>query len=138
MPSLRRNPLPGFVPSLGLTLVYLSVLLFLPLGACLLKASSLSVSEFWAAAWSARARAAYLLRHRVNFNMRLRPGLAQVLEAHHARRALVVAYDDSIVRAACVSFFDLAFETARAAVVNHAQPLRAQRFGCNERLHIIT
>jgi len=56
---LRRSPLPGFAPSLGLTIGYLTILLFLPLAACILKATSLSPSAFWAAVSSPRAQAAY-------------------------------------------------------------------------------
>jgi sulfate transport system permease protein len=61
--SLRNRVgiLPGFRSSLGFTLVYLALLLVIPLGACLLKAFSLSSSEFLAAVWTDRARAAYLL-----------------------------------------------------------------------------
>ncbi|WP_437227155.1 sulfate ABC transporter permease subunit CysT [Planctomicrobium sp. SH661] len=55
----RRSPLPGFVPGLSVTVSYLTVLLLLPLAACAVKVSSLTVSEFIAAVWSARARAAY-------------------------------------------------------------------------------
>ncbi|MCY2967407.1 MAG: sulfate ABC transporter permease subunit CysT, partial [Planctomycetota bacterium] len=39
----------------------LLLLLIIPLGACLLKAATLTPSEFLAAAWSERARSAYLL-----------------------------------------------------------------------------
>lgn len=53
--------LPGFTLSLSFTLAYLSVLLVVPLIACLVKASSLTLDQFLAAAWTERARAAYLL-----------------------------------------------------------------------------
>jgi sulfate transport system permease protein len=53
--------LPGFSLTLGYTVFYLSVLVLIPLAACLLKASSLSPSEFFATVWTPRARAAYLL-----------------------------------------------------------------------------
>ncbi|WP_437204283.1 sulfate ABC transporter permease subunit CysT [Planctomicrobium sp. SH664] len=58
---LSRSPLPGFLPSLSFTLLYLTLLLVIPLIACIVKASSLSLDEFWKAVWSERARAAYLL-----------------------------------------------------------------------------
>lgn len=58
-PLRDRGPLPGFVPSLGFSLAYVSLLLLVPLGACLLKAASLSPSAFAAAVWTERARAAY-------------------------------------------------------------------------------
>ncbi len=59
MASVNRRVLPGFSLSLGYSVFYLSVLVLLPLGACFLKAASLSWSEFWATVWTERARAAY-------------------------------------------------------------------------------
>lgn len=57
----NRRILPGFWPSLSFTLGYMTVLLFVPLAACLFKAASLSSSEFIAAVWTPQARSAYLL-----------------------------------------------------------------------------
>jgi sulfate transport system permease protein len=51
--------LPGFRLSLGYTLTYLTILVLIPLAACLFRAGSLSPAEFAAAAWTPRARAAY-------------------------------------------------------------------------------
>jgi sulfate transport system permease protein len=59
MSSVNRRVLPGFSLSLGYSVFYLSVLVLIPLGACFLKASSLTLSEFWATVWTDRARAAY-------------------------------------------------------------------------------
>lgn len=53
--------LPGFRLSLSYTVAWLSLLLLLPLAACLMKAGSLSGAEFWKAVWTERTRAAYLL-----------------------------------------------------------------------------
>ena len=53
--------LPGFRLSLSYTLIYLSALVLIPLGACFLKASSLPWEAFRAAVWTERARAAYAL-----------------------------------------------------------------------------
>ena len=53
--------LPGFALSLGFTLTYLSLLVLVPLAACFLKAATLAAAQFWAAVWTDRARAAYLL-----------------------------------------------------------------------------
>src|SRR5262245_2669814 len=61
MPSVNRKVLPGFSLSLGYTVFYLSVLVLLPIFACLTKAASLSLDEFLEAVWTDRARAAYLL-----------------------------------------------------------------------------
>ncbi len=54
-----RRILPGFRLSLGFTLVYLSLLVFIPLTACFARASSLSLDAFLAAVWTPRAQAAY-------------------------------------------------------------------------------
>ncbi len=59
MTDVNRRVLPGFSPSLGYAVLYLSLLVLIPLSACLLKAASLSPSEFLAAVWTPRARAAY-------------------------------------------------------------------------------
>jgi sulfate/thiosulfate transport system permease protein len=59
--------LPGFRLSLGYTLAYLTVLLAIPLAACLAKVSSLTGSQFFAAVWTERARAAYLLTFGASF-----------------------------------------------------------------------
>lgn len=61
MARKHRSPLPGFVPGLTVTTVYLAVLLVIPLGACVLKTCSLDLSQFITAVWSPRARAAYML-----------------------------------------------------------------------------
>jgi len=61
MPALNRGVLPGFRLSLSYSLLYLSLLVFIPLAACFLKASSLSPHQFWEAVWTERARAAYAL-----------------------------------------------------------------------------
>src|SRR5205823_4677970 len=59
--SANRKVLPGFQLSLGYAVFYMSVLVLIPLGACFLKASSLSWDEFWTVVWSERAIAAYKL-----------------------------------------------------------------------------
>jgi sulfate/thiosulfate transport system permease protein len=59
MASVNRRVLPGFSLSLGYSITYLSLLVLIPLGACFLKASSLSLSQFWAVVWTERAQAAY-------------------------------------------------------------------------------
>ncbi len=57
--TMNRRILPGFRLGLGFTLGYLGLLVFVPLAACVFKASSLTASQFWAAVWTERARAAY-------------------------------------------------------------------------------
>lgn len=62
MSSTRtRRVLPGFALSLSYTATILTIMLILPLIACLIKASSLTSSQFFSAVWTERARAAYLL-----------------------------------------------------------------------------
>ncbi|WP_439626249.1 sulfate ABC transporter permease subunit CysT [Gemmata sp.] len=61
MSGVSRRALPGFGLGLGYALVYLTVLVLVPLAACLVKAASLGPSEFVAAAWTPRAVAAYKL-----------------------------------------------------------------------------
>jgi len=61
MATVNQRVLPGFRLSLGYTVFYLSVLVLIPLGACFVKAASLTLEEFWAAVWSERALAAYRL-----------------------------------------------------------------------------
>lgn len=59
--DVNRRVLPGFGLSLGYATFYMSLLVMIPLVAVFLKSASLSVDEFLAAAWTARARAAYAL-----------------------------------------------------------------------------
>ena len=59
MTSNNRRILPGFRLGLAATLLWVGLLIVVPLGGCLVKASSLSFDRFVAAAWNARARSAY-------------------------------------------------------------------------------
>lgn len=61
MASTNHRVLPGLSLALGYTIFYLSILVLLPVVALFAKAASLSFAEFWAAVWTERARAAYLL-----------------------------------------------------------------------------
>jgi len=61
MASASTRVLPGYGLSLSFTLLYLSVLVLLPLGACVVTAMGLSWDQFRAAVWTERARAAYAL-----------------------------------------------------------------------------
>ena len=61
---MRRNDhsiLPGFGLSLGLTVVYLSLLVLIPLSTLVLKSASLTWQQFWAEITSPRVLAAYRL-----------------------------------------------------------------------------
>ena len=67
MIDVNRRVLPGFRLSLGYTLFYLSLLVLIPITALFLKAFSLTFGEFWAAAWTPRAQAAYALTFGASF-----------------------------------------------------------------------
>src|SRR5688572_24036720 len=57
----RRSVLPGFGLAMGFTLVYLSLIVLLPLGAAGAKAATAGSAHMWAAVTSARALASYRL-----------------------------------------------------------------------------
>ena len=57
----RRHTLPGFGPTMGLTLLYVSLLVLLPLAGLFVKASALTAAEWWQTVTSPRAVAAYRL-----------------------------------------------------------------------------
>lgn len=57
----QPSPLPGFGLTLGFTIFYLGLVVWLPLGALLLKTSGVGWSEFWRHVTAPRALAAYQL-----------------------------------------------------------------------------
>jgi sulfate transport system permease protein len=57
----RSSPLPGFGLSLGITILWLSLIVLIPLSAVFVKSFSEGWQMFWAAAGSPRALAAYRL-----------------------------------------------------------------------------
>ena len=59
--SARRRVLPGFAPTLGFTLFYLSLIVLVPLAAVFLKSSGHGFEAFWAAATAPRVMASYKL-----------------------------------------------------------------------------
>ncbi|MBN9118184.1 MAG: sulfate ABC transporter permease subunit CysT [Planctomycetes bacterium] len=61
MAQANARVLPGYRLSISFTLFYLSVLVIIPLGACVVTATQLSWEQFRAAVWTERARAAYAL-----------------------------------------------------------------------------
>jgi sulfate transport system permease protein len=78
----RRSVLPGFGPTLGFTLLYLSLIVLIPLGALVWKTTTLGWEEFVAAVTSPRVLAAY----------RLSFGTALAAAAVNAAFGLVVAW----------------------------------------------
>src|SRR5207248_3835287 len=63
MPRRRWRPgvLPGFAPTLAITISYLSLLVLIPLAALVIKSAGLSWAQFWSTISSPRALAAYKL-----------------------------------------------------------------------------
>jgi sulfate transport system permease protein len=57
----KFNALPGFGLTLGFTLFYLSAIVLIPLGALVLRATSMTWADFWQLATTERALAAYRL-----------------------------------------------------------------------------
>ena len=57
----RPGVLPGFTPTLGITVFYLSAIVLIPLGVMILRTTDLSWAAFWATISSPRALAAYKL-----------------------------------------------------------------------------
>ncbi len=62
-----RRTLPGFGPALGLTLVYLSLVVLIPLSGVFLRASQMTVSGFVEAVTNPRALASYRLSFGASF-----------------------------------------------------------------------
>jgi sulfate transport system permease protein len=77
----QRSILPGFGLSLGVTLVYLSLIVLIPLTGILLKSLSLSPQQFWEAVTSPRALAAYRLSFGASFVAALVNGVFGLLVA---------------------------------------------------------
>lgn len=57
----RPGVLPGFAPTLAITVTYVSLMVLIPLAALVIKAAGLSWAQFWATISSPRALAAYKL-----------------------------------------------------------------------------
>ena len=61
MAQIHNRALPGFRLSLGCTMAYLGLMVLIPLAACVVRAASLTRTDFVAAVWTERTRAAYEL-----------------------------------------------------------------------------
>jgi sulfate transport system permease protein len=59
--SAKHSVLPGFGLTMGYTVLYLSLVVLLPLGALVIKSTTLGWSGFWDAAWNPRVVASYKL-----------------------------------------------------------------------------
>ncbi|CAA9890062.1 sulfate/thiosulfate transporter subunit; membrane component of ABC superfamily [Candidatus Methylobacter favarea] len=78
--------MPGFRPAIGLTLVYLALVVLIPLSALLLKSMQLSLDEYWA----------ILSNHRVQASFRVSFGSALIAAAVAALFGFIIAW--SLVR----------------------------------------
>lgn len=65
--DVNRRVLPGFGLSLGYMMTYLTLLVLIPIAAGFIRATNLSLDEFWAAVSTERAVAAYRLTLFVSF-----------------------------------------------------------------------
>lgn len=65
--SRTRSVLPGFSLSFGITLLWLTFLLALPMLACAAKVFELTPEKFLAAVWTPRTRAAYMVTFGTSF-----------------------------------------------------------------------
>lgn len=63
----EKSVLPGFKPTMGFTIFYLSVLVLIPLSMLFLKTANLSWQEFWQAISSPRVLASYRLSFGASF-----------------------------------------------------------------------
>lgn len=61
LPNRNRSPLPGFGLSLGITILWLSVIVLIPLSAVFIKSLSEGWEAFWSAAMTPRAISSYKL-----------------------------------------------------------------------------
>jgi sulfate transport system permease protein len=57
----NKSVLPGFGLTMGYTVLYLSLIVLLPLGALVIKSTTMGWSGFWHAAWNPRVVASYKL-----------------------------------------------------------------------------
>jgi sulfate transport system permease protein len=57
----KKSVLPGFGLTMGYTVLYLSLIVLLPLGALIIKSTTMGWSGFWSAAWNPRVVASYKL-----------------------------------------------------------------------------
>lgn len=57
----QRSILPGFGPTMGFTILYLSLIVLIPLGALILKTATMSWEQFWTTVTAPRVVASYRL-----------------------------------------------------------------------------
>lgn len=81
----QRSALPGFRPTMGYTILYLSLIVLIPLATLVVKTAALSPSELWALATSRRAMASY----QVTFGASLAAALVNVVLGTFVAWALV-------------------------------------------------
>ena len=67
MSNVNRRVLPGFSLTLGYSMVYLSVMVLIPIVACIVRGVSIGWDEFASTVWSERARSAYAVTFGTSF-----------------------------------------------------------------------
>jgi len=67
MSNVNRKVLPGFSLTLGYSMFYLSVLVLIPIAACVIRGASIGWDEFIRTVWSERARSAYAVTFGTSF-----------------------------------------------------------------------
>jgi len=77
----QHSPLPGFGLTMGYTLFYMGVVVLIPLGALVVKVFGMSFEDFWSAATTGRAIAAYKLTFGASFAAALINGVFGTLLA---------------------------------------------------------
>ncbi len=65
--SKRSSVLPGFAPAMGLTLVYLSLIVLIPICAVFIKTATLTWPQFWSTVTAPRVLASYRLSFGASF-----------------------------------------------------------------------
>jgi sulfate transport system permease protein len=78
---LRRNPLPGFAPTLGLTIFVISTLIVIPLAGLFAKAAAMSLAQALALLETPRVAAAFRLSFGLSFLAAVANGLTGMLIA---------------------------------------------------------
>ncbi len=77
----KRSVLPGFGPSLGYAMLYLSAIVLIPLSTIIIKTTSLTWDDFWQAVTAPRALASYRLSFGASFAGALVNGVFGLLVA---------------------------------------------------------
>ena len=87
----NASVLPGFSLAMGITLVYLSLLVLIPLSMILLQTAGMGLSHFWSVVSSPRVAAAYRLSFGAAFIAAIADSAARRGHCHSVRAVAAVA-----------------------------------------------